>query len=270
MSSLNRFIFALVCIPMVAYGLRIPELSTEQIQRIGYAIFQNETGGSHDNLTWWGERENFASLGIGHFIWYPVVASPKYAQTFPELVRFIRSKNHSVPAWLVTACVKGCPWRNRTHFLKEFNNVRMEELRAFLAHTMSDQALFMVERFKILVPKIMERVPQFAKKKVEQRIEFLAQSPQGIYALIDYTNWKGGGTLSTENYKKQGWGLFHVLMAMNDGPGNSVEDFARAAREVIKRRVRNAPSYRHEEKWLPGWLNRIDTYTKPLPAYTLS
>ena len=48
-------------------------LSDEEINLIGQRIFRNECAGKIEYLTAWNEGEEFASLGIGHFIWYPKV-----------------------------------------------------------------------------------------------------------------------------------------------------------------------------------------------------
>ena len=37
----------------------------------GMKIWQNESGATVSGLTHWNEGEEFPSLGIGHFIWYP-------------------------------------------------------------------------------------------------------------------------------------------------------------------------------------------------------
>jgi hypothetical protein len=46
-------------------------LSPAETRRIGNRIWQNECGGTLAGLTSWNTGENFASLGIGHFIWDP-------------------------------------------------------------------------------------------------------------------------------------------------------------------------------------------------------
>ncbi|MFZ4681922.1 MAG: hypothetical protein ACOYMS_05440, partial [Terrimicrobiaceae bacterium] len=47
------------------------QLSDAQANEIGRRIWKNECAGSVDGLTSWNSGEDFASLGIGHFIWYP-------------------------------------------------------------------------------------------------------------------------------------------------------------------------------------------------------
>jgi len=37
--------------------------------------------------------------------------------------------------------------------------------------------------------------------------------------------------------------------------------FSRSAAKTLTRRVENSRKARNEAKWLPGWLNRVATYT---------
>ena len=64
--------------------IEIPAISDHEASAIGARVYRNETGGRRERLLWWNEGESFASLGIGHFIWYP----PRSEKTFVEsLVR---------------------------------------------------------------------------------------------------------------------------------------------------------------------------------------
>jgi hypothetical protein len=77
-------------------------------------------------------------------------------------------------------------------------------------------------------------------------------------------NFKGEGVLATERYAGQGWGLLQVLEGMSQessGP-EAVKNFAESAKKVLTTRVRNSPPARNESRWLPGWLNRINTYVQ--------
>jgi hypothetical protein len=42
----------------------------------------------------------------------------------------------------------------------------------------------------------------------------------------------------------------------------AVTDFAQSAVMVLTRRVQNAPPERGEQRWLPGWINRVRAYTR--------
>jgi len=100
------------------------------------------------------------------------------------------------------------------------------------------------------------------RANVRQQFARVASTLQGSYALIDYVNFKGEGTLHTERYRDQGWGLLQVLEQMRgatDGP-SAVEEFSRSAAAVLRRRVQNSPPARKESRWLPGWINRVSSY----------
>lgn len=47
------------------------QLSMEEIRLIGERVFENECASREESLIDWNEGEDFLSLGIGHFIWYP-------------------------------------------------------------------------------------------------------------------------------------------------------------------------------------------------------
>jgi hypothetical protein len=83
----------------------------------------------------------------------------------------------------------------------------------------------------------------------------------GRYALVDYVNFKGEGSRPEERYAGQGWGLAQVLAEMRGGLPANV-DFAGAAARVLERRVQNAPNERREQRWLPGWMRRVDSYRR--------
>jgi hypothetical protein len=75
-------------------------------------------------------------------------------------------------------------------------------------------------------------------------------------------NFKGEGVLHTERYQGQGWGLLQVLEAMHgNSEASAPDEFARAAKAVLTRRVHNAPPERHESQWLTGWLRRVNSYS---------
>jgi hypothetical protein len=98
------------------------------------------------------------------------------------------------------------------------------------------------------------------REKIRRNFYRVAAEPLGPYALVDYVNFKGEGTLESERYKGEGWGLLQVLEAMGDGP--ALLEFRRAAELVLSRRVKNSPPGRRESRWLPGWKNRIRTYAE--------
>src|SRR5215210_6934396 len=81
-------------------------LTDTELDSIGRRVWQNECGGTVQGLTSWNAGEDFASLGIGHFIWYPRGRRGPFEESFPKLVAFLKARKAAVPAWLEG----DCPW----------------------------------------------------------------------------------------------------------------------------------------------------------------
>jgi len=138
----------------------------------------------------------------------------------------------------------------------------MKQLRQFLADTVDLQAEFLVARLKNALPKMIEEAAPADRANVQQQFERMGSIPQGWYALVDYVNFKGEGVLHTERYQGQGWGLLQVLEAMHGtSDTGAVDEFSRAAKRMLIRRVHNAPAERHESRWLAGWIRRVNSYS---------
>lgn len=238
-------------------------LTRSEAMRIGKKVWQNECNATIEGLISWNPGENFASLGIGHFIWYPKNSRGPFDESFPRFVTFILSRRASLPSLLRARGETSCPWDSREAFIRARSSAEMIELRRFLADTIDLQAEFLVQRLRDSRPKLLAEIGPYGRASLEQRFDQLAASAAGAYALVDYVNFKGEGVFITERYHGQGWGLLQVLEGMHDTESDSaVGEFARSAKAVLTTRVANSPSERHEGRWLPGWLNRIATYTK--------
>ncbi len=155
------------------------------------------------------------------------------------------------------------PWDSREQFYNEFESAKMVSLREFLLATIPQQSLFMAGRLEKSLPKILESAPPEMHDHIRQQFYRVANSPMGMYVLIDYVNFKGEGTLETERYNGQGWGLLQILEGMNGTEKGmpALQEFADGAQRVLLRRVSNSPPERGEKRWIPGWNNRIKTYT---------
>ncbi len=236
--------------------------STEELNRIGQLIYQNEASAKAQNLTVWNEGEDFPSMGIGHFIWYPKGVQGPFHESFPLLLQFIEQSGKPIPEWIEQLPDREAPWYSRDQFYESFNSPEMARLRQFLIDTMPEQTEFLAKRLEDGLSKILAHTPPETKEQITAQFYRVANSPMGIYALIDYVNFKGEGVLETERYNGQGWGLLQVLEQMNgSGTGlDAVEEYSRGAEFVLTRRVHNAPPERNESRWLVGWKNRIATY----------
>ncbi|MBV8378232.1 MAG: hypothetical protein JO279_14645 [Verrucomicrobia bacterium] len=233
-------------------------ISDWQAERIGRRLWQNESGGTIAGLTAWNSGEDFASLGIGHFIWYPADKRGPFEESFPPLLQYLVASGAAVPAWMRQA--QACPWSDRRRFLADQQSPRMKELRQLLAETIGDQAKFAAMRLERALPKMLEAVPGGEGARIRGNFYRVADEPGGLYALVDYANFKGEGTLASERYHGEGWGLLQVLEEMGKGPAKS--EFSQAADKVLTRRVANSPVERNENRWLPGWRNRVRTYAE--------
>ena len=250
-------------------AIAVVNLSPADTRRIGNRVWQNECNGTVAGLTSWNEGEKFASLGIGHFIWYPEGPQGPFEESFPQFVRFVvdakaRGRSLALPRILDPKGFNACPWHSRAEFLSARNSPEMSELRNFLANSIDLQAEFLVRRLQEALPKMLAEAAAPNRTRVREQFDRVAGSPSGCYALVDYVNFKGEGVLATERYAGQGWGLLQVLEGMSQessGP-EAVKNFAQSAKKVLTNRVRNSPPARNESRWLPGWLNRINTYVQ--------
>lgn len=233
-------------------------VSSEDAHTIAEKIWKNESGGTINGLTSWNKGENFGSFGIGHFIWYPAGQEEKFQETFPELVTYIQSKGTILPPWLMNA--KKCPWNTREDFYQNIQSPQMIELRQFLFDTKDLQAMFIAMRLEKTLPQMVENLSTQEKENVEIVFSKLANDPRGLYAMIDYLNFKGSGIAQEETYAGHGWGLLQVLQHVSPASKDLVVDFVEAAKMILTERVQNSPPERNEKKWLKGWLNRVNTY----------
>jgi len=231
------------------------KLTPAQARAIGERVWQNEGAGKVENLTIWNKGEDFPSFGIGHFIWYPAGVEGPFTESFPPLLEYLKQTT-ALPAWLVQS--RHAPWRSRDEFYAAIHSDKMNELRRLLQRTVPQQVEFIIQRIEAALPKMLAALADKSERNhVQQRFYRVARSPNGIYALIDYVNFKGEGTSEKERYRGQGWGLLQVLQNMRDDRP-AMQAFVSAADLVLTRRVRNAQ--RDESRWLPGWRKRLQSY----------
>jgi hypothetical protein len=240
----------------------IPELDSTEVDWIGEQIFSNECNRNPACLTAWNAGENFPSLGIGHFIWYRQGQVEIFDQSFPALMQFMQARGMTIPAWVITANYAS-PWADREAFLAEMNGPRLTELRTFLGATMAEQTAFIIARFDNALAAMlasMNESPRAATLENNFYAVAATAPPYGLYALIDYVNFKGTGVSLLESYNGQGWGLKQVLLAMDNESADPLDAFITSASRMLALRAANAPAERNESRWLAGWNNRLHTY----------
>jgi hypothetical protein len=256
-----------------AKDLPVPELvlPDDLAKKIGQKIWLNETGGKREAITSWNANEEFASLGIGHFIWFPVGKWLPFEESFPALLEFMRKKKVRLPAWLDQTQIPANPWTSRAEFRKNANSPRMNELRQFMLDTVAEQTQFMMARAQGAMEKILKTTPDGPERDhIVMQFTRVVRASENLYPLIDYINFKGEGTnpnesaMNRETGRRQGWGLKQVLLRMkgdSSDPKTVRAEFADAAQFVLQQRIRNLPSNRVFET---GWLRRVATYRRPI------
>ncbi|BCX46370.1 conserved hypothetical protein [Haloferula helveola] len=238
-------------------------LSAAQKNAIGKKIWQNECGGTVDGLTTWNAGEEFPSLGIGHFIWYPAGFNGRWTESWPQFVAYARKHGVQVPEIGTRA---DAPWSTKAQFQAQFNGAEMSGLRRWLASNVTLQTDFIIARSQAALPKILAAAPAADRARIKANYEKVATTTNGTYALIDYVNFKGDGTNTTERYNGQGWGLLQVLQGMKNVPSGqaAAAEFAASSKRALDRRIANSPPARGESRWRAGWHNRCDTYARSL------
>jgi hypothetical protein len=255
----------------------LPQLSDADYDWIAAGIFRNEAAGKIDNLTYWGAGEDFPSLGIGHFIWFPAGVDAPFDEQFPDMVAFVSRlapPQLQMPEWLQQLQPFDAPWTSKTGFDEAWSSPEMAELRTWLAATQAYQVRFIVAAFEQRWRDL--ELPGGQKPQLTALLQELVKTPEGLFALIDYYNFKGLGNNPRERYQDEGWGLVQVLTALAQASLDAdpcmpiVDQFRDAAAARLRLRVELSPPERNETRWLAGWLQRLDDYTEAAKKDPLS
>ncbi|MDX8387383.1 MAG: hypothetical protein R8M46_02470 [Ghiorsea sp.] len=240
-------------------------LSKAEQARIADLIFRNECNRKVECLVSWNDGEKFASLGIGHFIWFPKGSKALFQESFPDLLRWFQAHGVKKPRLLAGLLQpqKASPWQSKAEFLKPENQNNIQLLRNFLAETKNEQAGFIMFRLSKALLSMLDAATSIQEQiRIQQQFERVSASPNGWYVLADYVNFKGEGIKESERYQGKGWGLAQVLMRMKgDEVGKqAIQSFTHAASYILERRVKLSPPERNEQRWLKGWKKRLNTY----------
>lgn len=251
-------------IPQVARSAddALPQLTPAMKARIGKKIWLNECGGRIAGLTSWNAGEEFPSLGIGHFIWYPKNFNGPFEESFYKLILFAQERGAKPPA---VALHRNCPWNSKASFEADLGGPELKAMRIWLSNSVALQTDFIMQRSRNALEKMKATAPESEYARIEANYDKVATTTNGVYALIDYVNFKGEGTNPKERYRNQGWGLMQVLMAMKDVPSGpaAAREFSAAAKRTLDRRISNSPQARGESRWRAGWHTRCSGYAQP-------
>ena len=257
---------ALSCSALYANQLR---LTDTQARQIAHKIWLNEGSGKKSKLVWWNRGEEFASVGIGHFIWFTADKPMWFWEAFPPMLQYIIDRGAKPPRWLSPKL--HCVWDSYEawQYAKRHQTKKMRELTAFMNRTKGLQARFMLERLNSSFPRILKYAKAHGQGRlVEQNYRRLLYrnngtiDPRGAYILIDYINFKGDGVNKGERYQGKGWGLYQVLTHMNPKDPNPYHAFAKSGKWVLNRLTKICPPERNLKRFKKGWFNRMDSYLK--------
>jgi len=239
-------------------------MTADELGCLQKMIFFNECSSRVERMVTWNADEAFPSFGLGHFIWYPQGKKGPYQELFPDFLSFLEAQKTTIPAWIKALPTREAPWKNREEFLNDLSSERMTTLKNFLNQTQGLQTQFIIQRVKGILPRMLAAIPEEKRPGIELKFQWIADAPKGMFALIDYVNFKGEGILETERSQGQGWGLLQVLEEMRtpEKKENALEEFVRAAKKVLENRVKNAPPEKDCSKRLGGWKTRVKNYLK--------
>jgi len=252
------FLVSLVAFAIVAYSFIEPReiiVNDAQAEMIALKISDNENTRERLRLIRWREEDEFSSLGIVSFFWYP--HGEKSAElSFNGLLGYIAQSRH-LPGWLNDANTP--PWNSREEFLSARHDVFKAKLRDFLQQARSEQVQYLIMYLEANLPRMLKEVKNpFAKMHVYENFYHVAVQENGVYALIDYSMFMGSGVSPEDRYNNLGWGLVHVLENMKGDAENLMEAFVSSADILLMRRIESLP--KDERRHLVDWRRRINTY----------
>ncbi len=257
------------CIFFVDSAMANIQLTGRDYEYLRKMIFQHECSGNNKNIIVWNEGEEFPSLGLGHFIWYTKSGGDyPYKETFPQLLAYLEAHGQEIPAWIKELPERKAPWATREEFLSKLAEPRVTSLRSLLTRTARLQTSFIAERGRNVLPKLLEGRPSIEQDDIRNKFELVAATKEGLFALIDYTQFKGEGLYESERYQGEGWGLLQVLqqMEMPQNGQEALQEFIGSAKKMLERRVNNSPPERNEKRWLAGWKCRVESYRQTTTA----
>lgn len=236
------------------------------IYKIADLIDKNETNRLDSNLVHWNKGESFASLGIGHFIWYPRNRSKEFNEQFPSMIRSLQNAGVKVPKFITKQIKIGSFWRTRKEWKADKNSRRFKQLVKFLSDTKVYQAQYIQQTYYLKMFQLYSISSNREIMKMNKIINKITRQRGGTYVLIDYVNFKGIGGRPNKKYKNYDWGLKTVLLNMSKYHKDPIlTAFSKAATYTLEQRVKNAPKFRrkNEKKFMKGWRKRTNRYKDP-------
>ena len=252
-------------------------LSKDQLLSLGYRMWNNYAGGTVDGLTKWDGSDadhEFMYLGIAQNIWLPEGSNSMFQADWPTVAQRLQELGCKIKPWMLN----GCPWTTQEEFDADFNGKKMTWLRTHLSKEkfVRAQAFCIAERLQRTMDpsspdSLLTGLTADQSALVEKNFDFVVNSkdPLGVYALIDYVNFKGEGRLGgTEEFNGQSWGLLQVLLNMQT-PAEGASDadvmkaFVQSAKFTLCQRVINhklQDPTNNDVQYLDMWVAHLNDY----------
>jgi len=254
------FSVSLAILAWIAYFYVEPReilVDKSEANRIGLEIAKNQGVNNKISQIYWCNDDKYASLGIANFIWYSENDERKQT-SFNDLLKYI-SQSQPLPNWLVN--IDYPPWNSREEFLSSKHDMFKNQLSHFLQENIDKQTQYLIFKLEDRLPKMLDQIKSpFAKMHLYENFYHIAMQEDGVYALIDYFVFQGDGTLASDRYNNQGWGLLQVLDNMKGNSDNLLREFISSADLLLTRRIANGPA--EEAKQLTNWRMRLNTYNE--------
>ncbi|MFZ4116631.1 MAG: hypothetical protein ACOYK6_07935 [Chthoniobacterales bacterium] len=238
----------------------------------------------------WDQR-GFAYIGIAQFLWYPAGTSNTFGDDWPNTASVLKDHGVDLEGWMMGPC----PWPSEKEFsdAQKQNDPRLEKLISLLSapKAITEQARVIVENFHqafspISKSSIVKNLPPGEAELLQNNFKAVARvydennKPLGLFALMDYTHFKGEGIGG--GYNTQSWGLQRVLWNMqNVDPEfvhshTALETFIASAKQVLEERIvnyrierdrNNTPvannkpnAHFDEDQYRNFWYDHLDAY----------
>ena len=108
------------------------DIPQNQLDKVAELIFNNEASGKKEGLIVWNNGEEFISLGIGHFIWYPKDYNGVFQESFPDLQEHLVKRGYVLPKLLNFI---DAPWNNKEEYLAARSTDDYKDAIEFLYNT---------------------------------------------------------------------------------------------------------------------------------------
>lgn len=234
-------------------------------------IAQNEFAGNWRNSVDWNTKESFPSLGMGHYIWYPIGKRGPFEESFPQFIKFAKQKNPNLqfPDLLnvdANGNIPPAPWATKSAFVSAKEGGQLDPLIQFLQREDIKQL-----QLDFQMEKLKEFSSSISDPKEKQLLSELKSTPNGLALLIHYRIFKGDGMTTSERYthqgKTHGWGLKQVIEEASKSAqnGSALEKVKDSALKLLTNRAKYDRTTLNVDE--NTRLNYIQSWTSAIRGY---